>query len=303
MNDPATLWSSPTAVKVARNQQLVKFGLNYRFSWENPAAITAPEILPDVTGEIGARIRVSTGRFQKSLYSNVNPAQLNSRLTYSNLNALALECVRRWDHTSGFFLKTTFGGTDIAGGHLNDEDFPPAATTYSNTLSIQKTGRNLYGWGDLGYSFLRATGWKIGAFAGYQYYGQRVDADGCSQLALYLACVPLGSIPYGQLTDTQHEQWQGLRVGLSGDVMLTDNLKLYGEAAYLPWLNYQGSNNHWLRPPINPFTESGTGSGVQIEGILIYKITHNLSVGFGVRYMWLSTDSGACIRSNRYPPP
>jgi opacity protein-like surface antigen len=283
--------NAPTSVSVMRDQQLVKFGLNYRFGWENPDAVTAPEILPDLKGEIGTRVGWSSGQFRKNLYDPIATSQLNSRLTYSSLDAMSIETFSRWDHTSGVFLKTTFGGADIFGGHLHDEDFPPGIAPYSNTLSSQKDGRDLYGWGDLGYSFWRGGNWKVGGFAGYEYFSQRENAVGCVQVAGNPAVCAAGAVPSNQLGITETEHWQGVRVGLNGDIMLTDRIKLYGEAAYLPWVAFSGTDNHWLRPDINPLSETGRGDGVQLEAIASYLLTQNLSVGVGARFMDLVTSS------------
>jgi hypothetical protein len=60
------------------------------------------------------------------------------------------------------------------------------------------------------------------------------------------------------------EQWHAVRVGLAGDVTLTDRLKWQAEGAWLPYMSFSGQDNHWLRPNINPVIERGHGSNRQI---------------------------------------
>jgi len=75
-------------------------------------------------------------------------------------------------------------------------------------------------------------------------------------------------------------------VGLNGVVKVTDKLSLTADAAYLPYVAFQGSDNHVLRNGISP--EAGTGQGVQLEGIIGYSLGKYFSIGAGGRYwaMW-----------------
>jgi hypothetical protein len=84
-----------------------------------------------------------------------------------------------------------------------------------------------------------------------------------------------------------------LRVGLSTQTMLTPQLKLTGDIAYLPYVKFSGVDNHWLRALV--IDESGTGRGVQLEAILSYYVTPQFSLGAGARYwaMWTRDGSDA----------
>ena len=286
---------------IRRYENLAKFGLNYRFADTGGGDVSAPApaIVSDFTGEFGGRLGISSGRFREHLYSNFNGAQLVSRLTWPDQTGVSLESFARADHISGLFAKGDFGGIDLFGAHMNDEDFPPDHYPYSNTLSPTYRGRDLYASADLGYSFLRANTWSLGGFVGYHYYSERMNAYGLTQQA------PQSSTskntlfePNSAITLGQTEYWQALRVGLGGDVMLTDRLKLYAEAVWLPYMSYTGKDNHWLRANINPQYDYGQGyNGFQTEAVLSYALTDRINVGVGARY-W---DFRAQRSSSQFP--
>jgi Omptin family len=152
------------------------------------------------------------------------------------------------------------------------------------------TGTLAYATVDAGYDFLRRPGYKFGAFVGYNYYTESNSAFGCVQIANPLSdCVP--SIPSGVLGITQDNRWQSLRVGVAGEFMVFDRLKLSGDLAYLPYVRFDGTDNHLLTGSISP--ESGTGRGVQLEAIMSYFVSQQLVLGAGARYwaMWTSNDA------------
>ena len=73
--------------------------------------------------------------------------------------------------------------------------------------------------------------------------------------------------------------------------MITDRLKLGADVAYLPYVVFNGTDDHLQRALI--LQESGTGTGLQLESILSYLITDQFSVGIGGRYwaMWTTNDA------------
>ena len=180
---------------------------------------------------------------------------------------------------------------------MYDEDWVISGdrVPYSNTLSDPVLGSIGYATVDVGYAFLRGAGYDIGAFVGYNYYRENKSAYGCAQTAngtIYSACVP--TIPGSTKIITEDDSWNSLRVGLNGVFMLTERLKLTGDAAYLPYVRFSGVDNHLLRTemPSTISPERGEGRGVQLEAILSYYVTPQFSVGAGARYwaMW-ATDA------------
>jgi len=291
---------------VTQNFQEVTLGLNYKFGMDPSAGwgsassafpVKAPTpIIFVVSGwefEVGARDWYSSGRFQKDLGSTANPALANnliSRLTYDT-TANSGELFGRIESPQNIFVKGNVGVGSLLGGQLNDEDWRinpgGGEVAYSNTVSSVQ-GDIGYATLDLGYDFLRGVGYKLGAFVGYNYYKENKSAYGCTQIANQLSdCAP--PIPAGSNPGiTEDDTWQSLRVGINGNIMITDRLNLGADVAYLPYVQFNGTDDHLARVPPFISPESGTGEGVQLESILSYMITDQFSVGVGGRYwaMW-----------------
>lgn len=287
---------------VGLNQRidLVKTGLNYRLGGGPPTLdanaadpklfLKAAQSPAGWTIEVGARYYGSNGRMQKDLYHPFTPARLNSRLTYADQAGHAGETFFRFDHDSGIFVKGNFGLGHLVGGNLNDEDFP-GAVDYSNTLSKMKDGRLMYGSADIGTNIITARDAKLGGFVGYRSFYERSNDSGCLQIATDTLCVPTDQTSFVGLSETA--SWRGVALGLNARMGLTDRLKLEVDAAYLPFVNREGIDNHWYRSNINPQDEPGHGWGTQFEAILSYAVSERLSVGIGGRYQFLTTTDGS----------
>lgn len=296
--------------RMSQNFQEVNLGLNYKFGMDPLAGWgSAPSALPVKAPvmvlpsgwevETGARYWYSTGKFQKDLGSTTDPALaniLNSRLTYDT-TANSGEFFGRVDTPVNVFVKGNFGVGSLSGGHMNDEDWAippglvgPDSVPYSNTLSSPVKGHIDYATVDLGYDFLRGADYKLGAFVGYNYYKENKSAYGCTQIANPLSdCVP--AIPGSVLVITENDVWKSVRLGVSGEIMIADRVKLAADVAYLPSVELNGTDNHVLRTLISP--ESGAGTGVQLESVLSYLITDQFSMGVGGRYwaMWATNNA------------
>ena len=87
--------------------------------------------------------------------------------------------------------------------------------------------------------------------------------------------------------------------------MLTDRLKLTGDAAYLPYARRNGTDDHVLRTDVyNTLSkESGYGRGMQLEAVLSYYVTPSFSIGAGARYwaMWATEDAKVNIFGSQCP--
>jgi opacity protein-like surface antigen/outer membrane protease len=297
---------------ISKNIHLLKLGLNYRLG---AAAVDWPQMsssnivkappAPYVAGwelELGARYWYSRGRFHKDFGSGQDnptaPTTLESRLTYDNMIAHSGEVFGRIDTPWNVFLKGFVGLGSSQSGHLNDEDwlaFPlPVGGTliYSNTVS-EVHSRIDYGVLDAGFTFFKGHGYKVGAFAGYGYFRQLMNAYGCIQLATpSTQCVP--AIPTSFLGIIEDSRWKSARVGAIAELFLAPRVKLSGEAAYLPYVRYDGLDTHVRGPRF--FPASGHGTGVQLETILSYFVTPELSVGVGGRYwaMWTTEGERHC---------
>ena len=201
---------------------------------------------------------------------------IRSRAVATLPNASRIKRHAPWN----IFVKGNIGIGSLFKGHMNDEDWIIFAgfVPYSNTLSDPVKGNVGYETLDLGYDFLRGPGYKLGAFAGYNYYEENKSAYGCVQIANQFSdCAP--AILNSVVVITEDDKWRSLRIGINGEIMVADRLKLGADIAYLPHVEFNGTDNHVLRTLI--IDESGTGKGVQFEGILSCLITDQFSIGIG----------------------
>jgi Omptin family len=249
--------------------------------------------------EFGARYWFSRGKFQ---WDNDRPdGVIESRLTYDGITGHSGELIGRVDTPSNIFVKGNAGVGRLTTGKMNDEDWGlpfGAFISYSNTVSHEDNGRLNYVTADLGYDLLRGPGYKVGAFVGYNHFHEFMQSFGCVQIANpAFPCLAPGD---NQIVGDQGANWNSLRIGLSGDKMLSDRLKVSGEVAYLPYVKMSGRDDHILRQtlggPQTFFDDSGTGQGVQLEAMLSYGLTSQLSLGVGARYwaMWTTDASFTC---------
>lgn len=313
--------SVPGNVSSASQQlHLVKVGLNYRWGadpwarWDSAAALPAipvkapPRVAVWAPGwefEIGPRYWYGSNRFQWDNAGAVG-GLVQSRLTYDDRTTHAGELFGRVDSPSGIFVKGFIGGGKTRDGHMNDEDWGiqdrPGAPqiSYTNTRHAKVDGNVRYATIDVGYSWLRGADYKVGTFIGYNYFRETMNAFGCVQIASPTnpgaPCAPgnpsFQPIPTtGAAVITERAEWRSVRLGIVGEYMLTDRLKLTGEAAYLPYVKFTGEDNHFAGNTgvlAGVFPQSGHGAGVQLEAMLSYAVTDQFSVGVGGRYwaMW-----------------
>jgi opacity protein-like surface antigen len=276
-----------------------KVGLNYRFGgpamspddgWGNGSIKDGP--LPSAPGieiEIGARYVHGWGRFQKDLgIQGLGIGNLASRLTYDGMATNGGELFARLDTKNNLMVKGLVG-TGSGGGRMNDEDWVlfGATVPYSNTLS-DVDNRITYGMVDVGYDWLRGPGYKVASFVGYSVLQQKMKGSGCTQIANpFSDCVP--PIPTSVLAITEDDTWQAVRLGSAFDFMLMPRVKVSADAAYLPYVWFDGTDNHVLRSLVSP--EDGHGRGVQLDLSVSYAVTDQWSVGVGGRYWALWTTS------------
>jgi hypothetical protein len=93
--------------------------------------------------------------------------------------------------------------------------------------------------------------------------------------------------------------WQAVRLGAGGDFYLLPRLKLSGDAAYLPYVHVAAQDDHFLGNTPNVASINklrGYGTGVQVEAMLSYDVTEQLSFGVGARYWAMWTQDGSMFR-------
>lgn len=287
---------APTATSFSQDAHLLKVGLNYRLGEAQYAPAADAGALPaqPIAGtelEIGARYVYGWGRFQKDLgIQDEGYSSLASRLTYGGMHTNGAELFARLDTPANVMVKG-FVGKGQGDGQLNDEDWGiPFAIfiPYSNTLS--DVGDHIrYGVIDVGYDVWRDQRFRAAPFVGYSIFHQYMQAFGCVQIANPNSdCVP--SIPTTIFALSEDDIWKAVRLGAAVDILIAPGLRLSADAAYLPYVQITGIDDHILRSLISP--ENGHGTGTQLEAILSYTLTDRFRVGVGARYWSMWTSSG-----------
>jgi hypothetical protein len=268
-----------------------------------PAARSMP-----IQWEAGIRYWYSTGRMAKDLYDVDDPTTKVSRLTYDQTAAHSGEVFFRGDHkATGLFVKGYVGAGSIVSGKMNDEDFLVGAgfipSGYSNTLQETHNGDLRYFSGDLGWTFYDGTKYlgsikdgdhhgmaaRLGAFVGYHYWREFARTYGCLQLATPGSVCSPSPVTSSTYTLGQDNIWRSLRLGVTGDVLLGHRWTLSGDMA-VTRTELDGEDHHKLRPDIDPLNETGTGWGIQLEGIAKYNVTDMFNIGVGARWWRNYTD-------------
>jgi opacity protein-like surface antigen len=281
--------------------QEFKVGLNYRLGAEDRSADDgwrgvslkdgfSPRTLSGTELEMAARYVYGWGRFQKDWgIPGLSIGNLRSRLTYDGMDTNGGELFARLDTGNSIMIKGLIGAGS-GGGHLNDEDWLLFGKTipYSNTLS-QVDNRVEYATIDVGYDALRGNGYKVAAYVGYNVLTQSMKASGCAQIAdLFSNCVP--PIPASVLGITEKDTWQALRLGSAADFFVLPQVKVSADAAYLPYVWFDGTDNHVRRALLSP--EDGHGQGVQLDLMVSYAVTDRFNLGVGGRYWSMWTTRG-----------
>jgi outer membrane protease len=178
---------------------------------------------------------------------------------------------------------------------------------YTNGVQPVVTGNTFYGVIDGGFDFLLGPTYKVGAFAGYFHFEEKMNAFGCTPIA-NTNCIP--NVPTsGFPIITETDRWDALRIGAAGEMMLTPRVKLSADVAYLPWVRFNGVDIHYFGntgqlASINP--EWGQhGQGVMVDAVASYYFTPQFSIGIGGRYwaLWTSAASNRTFDAEGGPLP
>jgi opacity protein-like surface antigen len=315
---------APTTT-ISQHVHQAKLGLNYRFgpgaeNW--PASLAAMPMnskgISATAGwqvEAGARYMYSWGRFQKdhgtgradgSTFPN---GMFTSRLTYDDMRTNSSELFGRIDSPWNVFLKGYVGVGFIGSGTQTDEDsfvfVNPPGSPYSNSFSDKVDGHLNYAVVDLGYDFLRGPGYRAGAFVGYSFLDQMMNRFNCVQVANPAgSCTPPAQPPSppNVVRFQEIDTWHALRVGVAAEMQFAPRWKLAGEVAYIPYLHFDGLDNHFRTPVVQAPASSNGGHGVQTEALVSYYLTNSLAIGIGARYWAMWTTGGEFMGIPPGPP-
>ncbi len=257
----------------------------------------------DIPVVVGMRAAYSVGQSRMTLYDATGSARL-SRLTYRNSTSFAAEPYFRLEMpTWNMFVSGYLGFGAQTVGTLRDEDWPNAdtgVTSYSSTHSSLSDGQLSYAVADLGYYALQSSWYQLGGSVGYTFLKDDYNAFGCNQTAtntqICYGGPSVSGVQPNNLTISDSYTWNALRLGLAATLKLPGGVSWSGSAAWLPVIEYPGSNDHWLRMPggssggfSGPLPSAASGStGFQLEGEWSYMISPNFNVGVGARYWSLA---------------
>jgi hypothetical protein len=257
--------------------------------------------------ELGARYWFSSGKYSKDLAqvgALPNAGQPISRLAFTGLTDHAGEWFGSVKQVNGWFLQWNLGFGKTVAGNLTDEDFTPFITPFSSTLSRQQEGSIGYATIDLGYNVFASAIWQVGPLVGVNFLRETINATGCAQQVNNLDICG-GALPTDQRIISQRADWTSVRVGIAGAWNVTNQFKLSGNAAWLPFVSLDATDSHVLRAdlPNNGNTaETGTGSGVQLEAIASYALSDSFSIGIGGRYWYMQAQGRRDLRQLQIAP-
>jgi hypothetical protein len=269
-----------------------------------PEKLPAKQLLSPFVFEAGARYWYSSGSINFG-FSNGSPLFGNptSTLDWRGLSAHSGEVFARVDHIpSGAFVKGVIGGGSIVGGHIDDRDFLANQFRFSDTTSDVSSGNLSFGMVDVGWAYSPAPGVRLGVFAGYHFWREKVTANGivCNQDS-FIGCTQ-GSIlvDFNTPVLTYEPTWHAVRLGVEGTVWFGDGWSVSGEIAGVPYAALQNKDSHLLRqsmadlgPAPNIITETRYAYGIESEVFLNYAVTPNIEVGGGLRYWGLASRDGS----------
>jgi hypothetical protein len=242
--------------------------------------------------DLGARYWFSSGKYSKDL-SGTDGTGLVSRLSYTGLTSHAGELFGSVKGVNSYFLKWNVGFAKTVAGNLTDEDFTPVTVPFSSTLSGQQEGSLGYATIDLGYNVVGTPTWQAGPFVGVNFLRETINATGCAQQATNLGICG-GALPVDERTISQRADWTSVRIGLNAEWNVTNQFKLSGNAAWLPFVKLEATDSHVLRTDLNGgIPETGTGSGAQLEAVASYALSDSFSIGVGGRYWYMQAQGRA----------
>ena len=246
--------------------------------------------------ELGARYWLSDGETKRShsaqdlVPSLGNPTSV---LTFDGLKARIVELHARKAFANEFYLRGNVGLGSIRGGNFDDVDFLAGQVVDTETSSAVKGDQVRYFSIDVGHDFWATSDGRgtLGAFVGYHYWRERLDAFG----ARFIVPAGAAGIPESVAVVSNETTWKSIRVGFAGRMRLGAKTRLLAELAYVPRSDLKDEDSHFLRSDLGPppnIRLEGRGKGVQFELELRHAILKDLELGAGYRYWRLRSTEG-----------
>lgn len=256
--------------------------------------------------ELGARYwysQATTTRSHNAQGAVPSLGNPTSVLTYTNLDAHALELHGRKDFGSRGFLRANAGLGEITRGSFDDEDFFAGQVKFSDSTSRVKGKRLAYATLDIGRELWSFRNGTAGLFAGYNHWTERIDAYGATFTVGGGAEIP-AAVP----VITNEVTWQSLRVGLTATTHMTAQTRLSLDAAWVPYARVRDEDSHWLRQAPSDLGAApnilvdGRGQGVQLDLALRRQLSDRWEFGAGLRYWRLRATTGSRVAAGTSLP-
>ena len=235
-----------------------------------------------------------------------------SRLNYSGASSKIIDLGVAVDIANGFYAEVHYGGGEIDSGTLIDDDYLSAdgaglyGVTSTSDILFSRTESPISEQ-DVSYYELKfgrrlntasIPGLTLDAFAKYQYWKERYDAFGVTQITCIAPGVLCNTEGESSFEDTNvitnTSQWQSLFLGLQGTFEILPGLNLKGSVAYSPRSQVTNNDIHQLRSDLRydpSISIQSTGSGYNYEVELNYNFWRNWSAFVGYRAWELSTNN------------
>jgi tetratricopeptide (TPR) repeat protein len=240
--------------------------------------------------ETGLRYWFSSGKNRYNYFADQTASAQVSSLVYGGLTGHTGEVFFRIDAFDGplahLFLKGYVGAGRITGGTLIDQDFAPFVNPSSKTSS-SASGQLQYANIDFGLNLLELERFRIGAFVGYHYWMEAVDARGCTQTGGNPFICASSLAPSVKVV-TEQDRWSTGRAGVAVDARIFERLSWQGEIAYA-WTSQHATDTHYFTFGADP--ASGQGSGFQAETVFNYRLSDSFGLGIGGRWWHFNTDA------------
>jgi len=254
--------------------------------------------------EVGARYWYSAGSMKFGFTNGSaifgNPT---STLDWYGTAGHTGEVFARIDHMpSGVFVKGMVGGGSINDGHIDDKDFFVTQFKFSDTQSDVNNGNLRFAMFDVGWAYSPVPNLRLGFFAGYHYWQEKVTANGLvCNMASILGCPSLNAVVIG--FDTAVLSYEptahAVRIGAESKLWIDERWSVSGEIAGIPYAAMRNNDSHLLRqsgtdlgPAPNITTKSIYAYGVEAELFVNYAVSPNIEIGAGVRYWGIATRTG-----------
>jgi len=254
--------------------------------------------------EVGGRYWYSSGRLGFA-FANGNPLFGNptSTLDWRGLSAHSGEVFGRVDHIpSGVFVKGLVGLGTVTGGHIDDLDFLVTQFKFSDTTSDVHNGNLSYGMLDIGWAYTPMVGVRLGFFAGYHYWHEKVTAYGIvCNMPSFLGCPAAGAVieGFGVAVLSYEPTVHAARIGVESRIAIDEHWSFSGEIAGVPYAALRNKDSHLLRqsmadlgPAPNVITDSSYAFGVETELFVNYALAPDIEMGAGVRYWGVMANRG-----------